>query len=129
MVLHSGSYDRMYNALTVALTASAMGRPVSLLFTYWSLEYLRRDRGPALLLDNEAENHRSVIQGNLAAGRMHDIAELLDSAKELGISMYACVGSVSLLGMTRDELSEQIDDAIGMAEFLRSSEDDQLLFI
>ena len=129
IVLHSGSYDRVYNALLVGLTALALGRQVRLLFTYWSLEYLLRDRPKDLPLDLEAKEHRRIIEKNIAQGRMQGINELLDSVRELEGIVYTCVGSMTVVGITRAQLSDQVDDVIGMAQFLRETGRGQLLFV
>ena len=129
IVLHSGSYDRVYNALLVALTALALGREVRLLFTYWALEYLQRKRPRGLRLDIEAKEHRRMIEKNIAQGRMQEIDELLDSVKELGGIVYTCVGSMRVVGIPRDQLTDHVDDVIGMAQFLRETAHDQLLFV
>ncbi len=55
IIFHSGSFDRLYNGLSIALTALSIERHVKMLFTYWSLEYLRRDNSSVFYLDNEAE--------------------------------------------------------------------------
>lgn len=129
IILHSGSYDRIYHGLSIALTALALGRTVKLFFTYWALEYLRRGRPPSLPLDKEGEPYKGVIEDHIEKGHMKRISELLSEAKELGATLYACVSSMSLLNITRDELIDEVDESTGIATFLMKAEEDQILFI
>lgn len=43
IIFHSGSYDKIYQGMEIALTALALERRVHLFFSYWALEYLRSD--------------------------------------------------------------------------------------
>jgi peroxiredoxin family protein len=129
IILHSGSYDRIYHGLSIALTALALSREVKLLFTYWALEYLKRGESPTLRLDKEGENHRPVIEESIEQGHMKEISELLTMAKQIGAQFYVCLSSMVFLSITRDELTDQVDDAIGIATFLMETEDYQILFV
>ena len=94
IIFHSSSYDRIYNGLSIALTALSIGRDVKLFFTYWSLEYLRRDNPSFLYLDNEAEKYKSIIEKNLEKGHIERIPELFTLVKKLGGKIYVCVSSL-----------------------------------
>lgn len=127
VVFHSGTYDRVYNGLAVALSAVAMSRPVRLLFTYWSLNHLRRDQTGPLPLDREAD--RSLVEGHIESGKMKSIQELLGDAKSLGAKIYACEGSMTLLELHANELIDEVDETTGRVLFLEHAKEDQLLFV
>lgn len=129
IIFHSGSYDRVYNGLIVALTALAIGRPVTVLFTYWSLEYVCRDRSTALFLDADAERYRSVIQKNIDQGHFERMSEMMVQYKKLGGTLYVCAGSMALLNVPRESFIEEVDKSAGMVEFLKEAEDGQLIFV
>ena len=129
IIFHSGSFDRIHHGLSIALTASVLGRKVRLFFTYWALEYLRGGKLPILSLDKEGENHKSVIENNLGKGHMQKISELLSQTKQMGARLYTCVSSMALLNIARDELIDEVDESAGMATFLTQIEEDQILFI
>ena len=129
IIFHSGSYDRVYHGLSIALTALALGREVRMFFTYWALEHLKQRRPQGLSLDKEAEDHRSFVENNLEKGHMRKVSELLTQAKELGAKLYACVSSMALLNITRDELIDEVDESAGIATFLVETKEEQILFI
>lgn len=129
IIFHSGSYDRVYHGLAIALTASALGREVKMFFTYWALEHLRRERTESLYLDNEAEDHRGIVESNLEKGHMRELSELLGDAKELRVKLYVCVSSMAFLNIARDELMDEVDESTGIATFLKETKGYQILFI
>ena len=129
VILHSGSYDRVYHGLSIALTALGTGREVRLLFTYWALEYLRRGQSPSLCLDAEGESHRAFIENSIAQGHMKEVSRLLADAKQIGAKIYACVSSMAFLNIARDELIDEVDASTGIATFLVQAEEDQILYV
>lgn len=60
---------------------------------------------------------------------MKRISEFLSEAKELGATLYACISSMALLNITRDELIDEVDESTGIAIFLMETEEGQMLFI
>lgn len=129
VIFHSGSYDRIGHGLSVSLAALALGREVSFFFTYWALEYLRRDRVSLFKFDTEGEAHRRIIEKNLKEGHIVKISEMLSQAKAMGARFYACTNSMGLLNITRDELISEVDKSMGVTTFLTEADTSQILFI
>jgi len=129
IIFHSGSYDRLYHGLSLALAASALGREVKCFFTYWALEYLKRERPSLFELDQEAEAHLQILEENVKRGHLPKISEHLAEAKTLGARLYVCTNSMALLNISRDELIEEVDKSMGLTTFLTETRGDQVLFI
>ena len=129
LILHSSSYDRLYQGMSCALAALALGREVKLFFTYWALETLRKDASNALVLDEEANAHKKILEKNLKEGHMQKISELYVQAKTMGAKFYACTQSMGLLNISRDELVKEVDKSMGLTTFLVEALEDQILFI
>lgn len=129
IIFHSGSYDRLYHGLSLALAASALGREARLFFTYWALGCMKKNEPSAFNLDREAQTHQEIIDKNIKAGHMRGLGELFDQAKQLGARFYACTQSMGLLNISRDELVKEIDKSMGITTFLAEASGDQLLFI
>ncbi len=132
IIFHSGSYDRLHHGISIALAALALGRKVRFLFTYWALEYLKRD-GPSALenkVDKEEDSaHVQTIQENIKKGHLESISELIVRTKALGAEFYTCTNSMSILNIARDELAEEVDRPMGLTTFLDETAEDQILFI
>lgn len=129
IIFHSGSFDRIYNGLSIALTEMSIGKNAKLLFTYWSLEYVRRDNSSMLNLDSEAEKYRAIIEKNIEKRHLEPISDLFTLTKKLGGKIYVCVSSMSLMDLKPDEIIDEVDGIIGVPKFLMDTKEDRLLFI
>lgn len=129
IIFHSGSYDRIYHGLSIALAALALGREVKFFFTYWALEYLRKERTPSLKLETKAKRQEEILKKNLKQGHIQKISELINQAKSMGAKFYACTNSMGLLNISRDELIDEVDKTMGITTFLTETANDQILFI
>ncbi len=132
IIFHSGSYDRLHHGISIALAALALGRKVRFLFTYWALEYLRRDVSSALepKVDKKEDSaHIQTIRENIKEGHLESISDLIVRSKALGAEFYTCTASMSLLNIARDELIDEVDRPMGLTTFLDETAEDQILFI
>ena len=129
IIFHSGSFDRLYHGLSLALSALALGREVRLFFTYWALEYLKKDQPAALKLDEEAMAQRGLLEKHIERGHIQRLPELIRQAKSMGAKFYACTNSMGLLNIARDELINEVDKSMGIVTFLTETAEDQMLFI
>ena len=135
IIFHSGSYDRIYHGLSIAIAALALGRNVRFFFTYWALGYLRK--GPysragkpgVLKFDKEAELHKEILDENIKRGHMLKLTEIFKQARQMGAKFYACTNSMGLLNIARDELSGTVDKSMGITTFLTETSSDQMIFI
>ncbi len=150
IVVHSGDLDKLMAALIIATGASAMGTRVSLFFTFWGLNALKtgeRAKGKGLLqrllgwmLPSGPEHVPSSRMNFLGLGpRMFrllmrrggvpSLAELIDTAREQGVTFVACTMSMDLLGIDRRELMDDIEYG-GVASYLLAAQEaDTNLFI
>ncbi|MEK6728332.1 MAG: DsrE/DsrF/DrsH-like family protein [Candidatus Omnitrophota bacterium] len=129
IIIHSGSYDRIYHGLSLALAALALGREVKIFFSYWALEYLRKKAQADISLDKEAAMHKEIIERNIERGHLLKFNELTSQVKNMGAKFYVCTSSMGLLNIARDELVQEVDKSMGITTFLTETADFQLLFI
>lgn len=129
IIFHSGSYDRLHHGFSLAMAAAAFDREVTLFFTYWALESMRRDASDRMRLDDEAKEHREILDKNRKRGHLPKVSKLISEAKALGVKFYACTNSMGLLNITRDELIPEMDRSMGIVAFLAEAANDQIIFI
>ncbi len=129
IVMFSGTADKLHSAATIAAGAAAMGRPVNILLQYWALDAFRADRVAAdhgLAYDAMAPDAAKPVAGT---GSIQWL-ETFRMAKELGeMSIAACSGSLEVLGIDVGDLDPLVESASGIATFLMTAEDGQILFI
>jgi len=57
------------------------------------------------------------------------LEELIAAAKQLKIKFIACEMAMNILGITKDDLIDEVKEVIGVPTFLNYSQDAQVLFI
>src|SRR4030066_2006670 len=103
IIFHSGSYDRIHHGFSIALAALALERETKLFFSYWALEYLKKEGPPNLKLDREAEEAKEMIEKNRKRGHLQGVGELIAQAKAMGAKFFVCTHSMGILNIARDE--------------------------
>jgi peroxiredoxin family protein len=128
MVLFSGDLDKVLAAFIIANGAAAMDLPVSIFFTFWGLNVLRRE-GPVMVAHKKTmtegmfgrmmprgADHLHLSQMNMAGlgtrmikremtkKHVNSLAELIRSAQEQGVRFIACTMSMNLMGIREEEL-------------------------
>lgn len=128
IVVFSGDLDKVLAAMIIANGAAAMEMPVSMFFTFWGLNVLRRE-GPVhvdgkktvaegmfgrmmprgvghlhLSQMNMAGLGTRMIKREMAKKHVSTLAELVRSAQEQGVRFIACTMSMDLMGIHREEL-------------------------
>lgn len=129
IIFHSGSFDRLYHGFSLSLTALSLGREVKLFFTYWALEYLRRNNPIDFLINSEVKRHEEILKRNKERGHILEISELIRQVKAMGGKFYVCSHSMGLLNISRDELIDEVDKSMGLTTYLTETKGDQLIFI
>ena len=130
IVAFSGEMDNLLACFNIASAAAAMGMEVSIFFTFWGINALRRSRrfrgkplGERLVAMMLPKGPGSVATSRMNMGGMGpvffkhlmgrrgvaDLPSMIDTAKEIGVRMIACEMSMGVMGVTRDELIDGID--------------------
>ena len=150
-IVFSGDLDKTIAAFIIANGAAALGREVTMFFTFWGLNVLRRPervrvaktpigrafgammpRGTKKLglsrmnfFGAGAKMIRSVMKRN----GISSLEELIDQARDHGVRLVACQMSMEIMGITKAELVDGVELG-GVATFLGSGEkSDMSLFI
>jgi len=132
LVVFSGTVDKLTAAATIATGGVAMGMDVDLFFTYWGLMALRKD----MIKNNTKISKDFEEMGPMVAEMMRkknvpSWYEILTKAREAGnVKLHACSQTYDLMGMKKEDLSEMVDDVIGVGKFVELATDAKItLFI
>jgi peroxiredoxin family protein len=138
IIVFSGDLDKVLPAFIIATGAAAMGMQVSLFFTFWGLNALkkRRDLSGKGFLEKLFALMTPVGTEGLGVSKMNffgigakllrtlmkrkqvaSLEELAQMAREMGVRIIACQMSMDVLGITKDELWDGIEVG-GVATFL-----------
>jgi peroxiredoxin family protein len=146
-----GDLDKVWPTLILATTAAAMGMETIVFFTFWGLFPLVRNdvrltgdnwmQKAMSLLHRGGTQHLRLSQMNFAgAGPAmmrklasdHQVAspqELLELAQEMGVRLIPCQMTMDLLGLTRDDMIDGLEEPAGAATALAEAQDAITLFI
>lgn len=129
--LHSGAYDRVFQAMSITNVVLATGGEVHIFFSYGALKRLVKGRTDDVVIEGEQACFKEDIEKNLKRGTLDPISEMISTAKRFGrLKIYACTGSMAVLNIIRDELIDEVDSSMGLVSFLELVKGaDQTLYI
>ena len=147
----SGDLDRVWPTLILANTAAALGKPVTIFFTFWGLfPLVKNDRGItganwmqkmlAVMNRGGTKNLKLSKMNFMGMGpammktlaKQYKVAspqELLESARDMGVKLVPCQMTMDLMGLTKDDLIDGIEAPAGATTALVAAEGATTLFI
>nr|WP_279380128.1 DsrE/DsrF/DrsH-like family protein [Sporosalibacterium faouarense] len=151
MVVFSGDLDKAIASFIIANGAASMGKEVTMFFTFWGLNILRKpekvkvkksfmDKMFGMMMPrgskklqlsnmNMAGMGPKMIRKVMNDKNVNSLEELIELAKKSGIRMVACTMSMDLMGITKDELIDGVEYG-GVAAYLDAAEESNVnLFI
>jgi NADPH-dependent 2,4-dienoyl-CoA reductase/sulfur reductase-like enzyme/peroxiredoxin family protein/rhodanese-related sulfurtransferase/TusA-related sulfurtransferase len=148
-VVFSGDLDRVMAAFVIANGALAMGSEVTMFFTFWGLNVLRRSDAPPVekgLMDrmfgammpkgpgalklskmNMLGMGTAMMKKTMQEKRVASLPELLESARKGGAKLVACTMTMDVMGIQKEELIDGVDLG-GVASFLAESDQSRTTF-
>lgn len=144
MVLFSGDLDKALAAMIIANGAAAMGKEVSIFFTFWGLNILRKRQKVSvqksiiekmfgfMMPRGSTKLHLSKMNmGGMGTAMMkkvmkdknvNSLEELIQTAMAAGVKFTACTMSMDIMGIKKEELIDGIEYA-GVATYLGDTDD------
>ena len=128
LVLFSGTDDKLNAAAVLTVGAAAMGRPVNLFLQYYALDAFRAGK---LCADHSLSPEATPAQAPvIRAHPGQHWSELLRQAKDVGdVNIQACALSMDMFHLTKSDLDPLVDGVEGVAAFMASASDGQVLFV
>jgi NADPH-dependent 2,4-dienoyl-CoA reductase/sulfur reductase-like enzyme/peroxiredoxin family protein/rhodanese-related sulfurtransferase/TusA-related sulfurtransferase len=151
LIVFDGDLDKAIAAFIIANGAASMGRPVTMFFTFWGLNILRKQekqkvkksliekmfgfmmpRGVnklTLSKMNMMGMGSKMMKGIMKSKNVSSLEELMESAMKNGVKIIACTMSMDVMGIKKEELIDGIEYA-GVATYLGAAEESDVnLFI
>jgi peroxiredoxin family protein len=153
----SGDLDRVWPQLILATSGAAMGMETTVFFTFWGLfPLLKNDRAQGRMRRLTGENwmqkmlsmmnrggteHMKLSKMNFAGmgpwmmGKLatdHKVAsprELMELARDMGVRLVPCQMTLDLMGLTREDLIDGLEEPAGATTALLQAKDAITLFI
>lgn len=152
IVMFSGDLDKALAGFIIATTAASMGMDVTMFFTFWGLNIIKRNEGAIqskgilrqmLNWMNRGGSKRLKLSGFNMLGlgpRMikklmkethtPDVDEFIKMAQDMGIKLIPCSTSCGIFGLPEDAFRQGILSQSGAAFFLNEARQSKVtLFI
>ncbi|MCS6826388.1 MAG: DsrE/DsrF/DrsH-like family protein [Caldilinea sp.] len=138
MVVFSGDLDRVLAAFIIAGGAAAMGQEVSMFFTFWGLNALRKQRKlqgkklteKLMALMSPADTRglgvsklnffgagALMLRQMMKEKNVTSVEELIDLCAQMGVKMVSCEMSRDVMGIDPSELRTGVETG-GVAAYL-----------
>ena len=150
-IVFSGDLDKTIASFILANGAASMGRKVTMFFTFWGLNILRRPEKVSIAKSfiekmfgimmprgtkklglsrmNMGGAGSKMIRGIMKKKGILSLEELIDSARAHGVRLVACQMSMDIMGIHQEELIDGVELG-GVATFIGSGEQSDIsLFI
>ena len=143
LVVFSGELDKVLASMIIAQGAAAHGKNVTLFFTFWGLNALRKKDGKGrdktfiekifgammpkgankmpLSSMNMLGMGSAMIKGIMKKKNVDDIDTMIAKTQKVGVRFIACTMSMDLMGIKEEELIDGIEYA-GVGSYISSNE-------
>jgi len=152
LVVFHGGFDHAQAAFILATTAASMGMEVTMFFTFWGLNVIKRNEGcikskglmrKMLNFINRGGSKRLKLSKfnmfGLGTWMMKklmkevnspSIDELITMAHQMGVRLIACTTTCGVMGLTEDAFRSEVESLAGAAYFLGEARESKVaLFI
>lgn len=137
IILFSGEFDKAIAAFTLATTAASSGMDVTIFFTFWGLNMLKKPKlatTKSQLLMQKMLNFMNrgfplsrldmfglgswMMKKLMKKMKMASLDDLIKLAKQLNVKFIACTTSCSVMGLSRENLIDSVDEFAGASTYL-----------
>lgn len=143
IVLFSGDFDKAMAAFIIGTTAASMGGKVTIFFTFWGLNLLRRhkkvrvkktliERMFGMMMPRGSRRFKlskmhmagmgtGMIKRIMRKKHVPSLEELIEAARQSGIRLVACQMTMDLMGIKPEELIEGVEKG-GAASYIGAAD-------
>ena len=152
IVVFSGELDKVLSALSIAIGGATSGMDVTMFFTFWGLNVLKKNEGSIkskgimrkiLNAMNRGGARRLplskfhmmgmgkwMMQKLMKDTRFPSVEELMATAKEFGVKFVACTNTCGMMGLPQDAFIPEVDSFAGVPTYIAEARESKVnLFI
>jgi peroxiredoxin family protein len=152
LVVFSGELDKALAAFIIATTGASMGMEVSMFFTFWGLNIIKKNEGniksqglmrKMLNIMNRGGSRRLklsrfnmlglgtwMMKRLMKESHYPTIDEFIAMAHQMGVKMIPCSTTCGVMGLAEDAFRSEVESLAGAAYFLNEARQSKVtLFI
>jgi peroxiredoxin family protein len=145
MVVFSGDLDKALAAFIIANGAAAMDMPVTMFFTFWGINIMRKE-GPAQLSEDKTFMEKMfgwmmpkgpdkltlskmnmgglgtvLMKKEMAKKNVYNLPRLIHEARDQGVRLIICTMSMDVMGIKKEELMQGVEYS-GVGTFIYNAD-------
>lgn len=131
IIVFSGDLDKAIASFIIANGAASMGKPVTMFFTFWGLNILRKpervsikknfiEKAFGMMMPRGSKKlglsrmnmggfGAKMIRGVMKNKNIQSLEDLIKAAIDNGVNIVACTMSMDVMGITQEELIEGVN--------------------
>jgi peroxiredoxin family protein len=150
MAVFSGDMDKLFAAFSIATGAAASNMDVTMFFTFWGLRALKKKArtGKSVLgrlmgifyggdINRASPSKMSygglgrwMFKKMMKAKNVPTLAELRQTAIDLGVKLYGCQMSMEVMEIPQEKMIDEVVQCVGVVTFLEQAQQaDVTLFV
>ena len=152
LVVFSGELDKALAAFNIAIGAASSGMEVSMFFTFWGLNVIKKNEGALSSKGLRRKTLNFMNRGGskrlpmskfhmfglgkwmmlklMKEGNFPSLEQMIDLSQSMGVKFMACTTSMGMMGISRDAFIPEVDSYCGVATYLADAREARLnLFI
>lgn len=152
IIVFSNDLDKALAAFNIATGSASMGMEVTMFFTFWGLNVIRKEKSEKKplnwmkrmlgLLNRGGADRLKLSKFDMAGigtymmktlmkkSKFPSVEEFIAISKELGVKIVACNTTMELMGINKQDLIPEVDAIAGVATYLAAANESKInLFI
>jgi peroxiredoxin family protein len=116
---HSGTYDRLHQVATLALTASAMGQEVYIILFFWALKKFYSGELDKPDFPEEHQTLGKQVSKLMGEKKVPKVSEMLREGKSIGrVKIIICSAGLEYMDIEKGAQPELVDEVWGLPTVL-----------
>ena len=156
-ICSKGNLDMAYPALFMGWAALGVGVDVTIFFTFWGLDLIRKSRVDKLglppvgnasmrtgmmgfpfdvgipqivgVLPGMTAFATALMKSKMKQMDVPPVREMLEMLHDAGAKLYACKMTVDMAGLKKEDFLDIVDGIVTASEFIEMTEGAQIVFI
>ena len=152
-ICSKGTLDMAYPALIMASGALNEGVETHIFFTFWGLDMIHKELQDDLQftwLGNTAMHPPGkkmhmpqglaglpgmtamatwMLKKQIGEQDVPEVPEFLELLHDMGAKLWACRMTVDMMGLTKDDMIDEVEDVINVSDFIELSDGAQVIFV
>jgi peroxiredoxin family protein len=125
MILHSGDLDKAMAAFILASGAAAKGMDVTMFFTFWGLNIVKKGGAGKSKLSrmHMMGMGTAMIKSMMKKHNVAPLEELIADSRDLGVRLVACDMTMDLMGVPKEQLIPEVSEVGGVGTYLDAAKE------